>query len=210
MKEIFENGIKFVSLQVVPKSIYNVIFVTFHANPIGGHHYALRKFHKICQRYFWTSMYQYWKIMLAYWRGRYLDHRTVQRSTDLVYGFPIDAPMRVLFVDIDDAGHNINFDGNNHHLIAACVMTGFDVSKSTKDQTSKTLASALMKILLRFGFYYTIVVIKSTSLLNVFTETASLLYIRIHFLYEKNHDPVIVERMNCFLNISQKILQRPW
>ena len=37
MKEIFENLVKYVDLHIVPSLINNIIFVEFHANPIGGH-----------------------------------------------------------------------------------------------------------------------------------------------------------------------------
>ena len=92
----------------------------------------------------------------------------MQRSADLVYGLPINAPILVLFVDIYAAGTDINLDGNSHHLIAACGMNGFSISGSTLDQTARTLASARIKIWPRFGFSHTIVFDKASSFLNFF------------------------------------------
>jgi len=37
MKEIFTNGAKFIKLCIVPASLQNIVFIAFHANPIGGH-----------------------------------------------------------------------------------------------------------------------------------------------------------------------------
>ena len=37
MKEIFSGDTKFVNLQIVPVSMRNIIFIAFHANPIGRH-----------------------------------------------------------------------------------------------------------------------------------------------------------------------------
>ena len=84
----------------------------------------------------------------------------MQRSSDLLYGFSVDAPMQVLFMDIYASGPDISFDGNHHNLIAAYGMTGFSVFGLILEQTTKTLASALIKIWLRFGFFHTIVVEK--------------------------------------------------
>ena len=92
----------------------------------------------------------------------------MQRSADLVYGLPINAPILVLFVDIYAAGTDINLDGNTHNLIAAYGLNGFAISESTLDQTAKTLASARIKIWPRFGFSHTIVFGKASSFINVF------------------------------------------
>ena len=54
-------------------------------------------------------------------------------SADLVYTFPIEMPMGVLFVDIYTAGAEMNFDDNKHYLIAACGMTSFAVSEATPE-----------------------------------------------------------------------------
>ena len=63
MKEIFQDDEKFVKLRIVPSSLYNIIFIAFHANPIGGHLNVYRTYHRIRQRYFWPGMYQYVKRM---------------------------------------------------------------------------------------------------------------------------------------------------
>ena len=61
MKEIFQNDDRFVELKIVPQSSRNIIFVAFHANPIGGHLNAYRTYHRVRQRYFWPGMYTYIK-----------------------------------------------------------------------------------------------------------------------------------------------------
>ena len=84
--------------------------------------------------------------------GCSLSNITQTRSSDLVYGFPIDAPMSMLFVDIYSAGADLNFYGTKHYLIAACGMTSFGICEPTSEQTAAAFAAALMKIWLRFGF----------------------------------------------------------
>ena len=104
MKEIFTNGAKFIKLCIVPASLQNIVFIAFHANPIGGHLDPYRTYHRIRQRYYWPGIYTYVKQLCKACLGCSLSNLTKTRSSDLVYGFPIDAPMRVLFVDIYSAG----------------------------------------------------------------------------------------------------------
>ena len=63
MEEIFENDVKYVDLCIVKSSPINIIFVAFHANPIGDQLNVYRTYHRILQRYFWSGMYQYCKFM---------------------------------------------------------------------------------------------------------------------------------------------------
>ena len=92
--------------------------------------------------------------------GCSLSNITKKRSADLVYSFPIEAPMRVLFVDIYAAGADFNFVGTKYYLIAACGMTSFAIAEHTAEQNSTVFPAALMRIWLRFGFSHTIVVNK--------------------------------------------------
>ena len=108
--------------------------------------------------------------------------------------------MGVLFVDVYAVGANLNFEGNKHYLIAACGMTSFAIGEPSPEQTAISMASSLMKSWLRFGFLHTIVIDKASVFLNVFAETADLLGINIHVLSGENPDPMIVERINRFLN----------
>ena len=45
LEEIYKDDTKYVSLQIVPTSLHNIIFIAFHANPIGGHLNAYRTCH---------------------------------------------------------------------------------------------------------------------------------------------------------------------
>ena len=149
-------------------------------------------------------MYNYVKRLVQACPGCSLSNITQHRAADLVYGFPIDAPMRVLFVDIYSAGADLNFDGTKNYLIACCGMTSFSICEPTLEQTAEAFAAALMKIWLRFGFSHTIVVDKASAFLGVFAATAALLNINIHVLSGENHDPMIVESVNRFSTIASQ------
>ena len=91
-------------------------------------------------------MYSYIKKMCSACPGCSLSSITKSRVADLVYSFPIEAPMKVLFVDIYAAGAEFNFEDTKHYLIAACGMTSFVVCDPTAEVNSTTFVSASMKI----------------------------------------------------------------
>ena len=72
-----------------------------------------------------------------------MSNITKNRSADLVYSFPIEAPMRVLFVDIYAAGAEFNFLVTKHYLIAACGMASFAIAEDTAEQNSTVFVAVL-------------------------------------------------------------------
>ena len=135
IREIFDNDVKYINLRIVPSSQTKIIHVVFHVNPIGWHINVYRTYHRIRQRYFWTGMYQYCKCMYKVFSGYSLSNITQNRCADLVYSFPIKAPMQVLFVNICASGTEINFDVTKHYLIAACGMNSFGICKPQRKKT---------------------------------------------------------------------------
>ena len=61
--EPVRGGSSYTRLQLVPAEFYNIIFVAFHSNAIGGHLNAYRTLHRIRLRYYWPGMYSYIKRM---------------------------------------------------------------------------------------------------------------------------------------------------
>ena len=145
-------------------------------------------------------MYRYVKHMCKRRPGCSLSNIIKNRCANLVYNFPVDAPMQVLFMDIYAAGLEFNFEGTEHYLIAANEMTSFAICEATSEQNAASFAAVLMKSWLRFGVSHTIVVDKDSKFLGVFAKTAALLKINIHVLSGKNHDPMIVKHICRFLN----------
>ncbi len=77
---------------------YNIIFVVFHSNPIGGHLNACHTLHCIRLRYYWPGMYSYIKQLCAACPGCTLANTTKSKSPELVYNFPIEAPFLVFLL----------------------------------------------------------------------------------------------------------------
>jgi hypothetical protein len=145
-REPMRGGSSYTRLQLVPLEFYNIIFIAFHSNAIGGHFNAYRTLHRICLQYYWPGMYSYIKRMCNACPGCALENPTKSKSSELVYNFPIEAPFLVLFVDAYSAGKHSSFDGFEVYLIACCGMTGFATMEPIYHANAKNFASAIMRI----------------------------------------------------------------
>ena len=205
-REPLAGSNSFTRLQIVPPSLRNIIFVAFHSNPIGGHFNAYRTFHRLRLRYYWPGMYKYVERMCRACPGCALSNPTKSRSSELVYNFPIEAPWNVIHVDAYQCGKSQGFEGSEVYVIALCGMCTFSSVESVATANATTFASALMKLQLRFGFSHTIVLDKDKKFYSVFRESCELLKLNTHTLSGGNHDPMLVERFNRYLNKGLKIM----
>eukprot|EP00956_Cyclotella_meneghiniana_P020963 scaffold37640_cov83-Cyclotella_meneghiniana.AAC.2 len=193
-------------LRLVPSSLRNIIFIAFHANPIGGHLSHVRTFRNIRLRYFWPGMYQQIKTLCSKCPGCALANRVTSPAKELTYGFPITAPFMVVHIDGYSAGSGKNFDGESTYLIAACGMTGFAVMEPVSTPDATGFAKCLMRILLRFGLCHTLVLDKASPFLGVFREVCALLQFNTHTISGENHNPMLIERINRFLNKGLRVM----
>jgi hypothetical protein len=127
-------------------------------------------------------------------------------SSELIYHIPIKAPFRVLFVDAYSAEKYSGFEDSEVYLIAACSKTGFSAMEPIPHANSMNFASGIMKIQLRFGFCHTVVLDKDSTFWGVFKEVVDLLQINRHVLLGNNHNHMIVEHVNSYLNKGLKIM----
>eukprot|EP01082_Thalassiosira_pseudonana_P008343 g7453.t1 g7453 contig24:661092-664348(-) len=192
-------------LRLVPTSLRNIVFIAFHSNPVGGHFNAYRTFTRIRLRFHWPGMYGYVTNMCSKCVGCNLSNANVRRSSELVYNFPMDAPMLVLHVDGYSLGKIESYEGTTSYLVAACGMTGFTAIEGVREANSTSFSSAIMRIQLRYGMAHTLVLDKDSKFYSVFRETCDLLGINTHTLSAGNHDGMAVERINRYLNKTMKI-----
>ena len=193
-------------LQIVPVGLRDILFVAFHSNPIGGHLNTYRTLHRLHMHYYWPEMFSYVKRMRHACLECALSNPTRGPSSELIYHFPIEAPFCVLFVNAYSAGKYSGFKGSKVYLIAACGMTGFSAMESIQHANSTMFVSGIMKIQLNFGFCYTIVLDKDSKFFGEFKEAVDLLQINRHILSGGNHNPMLVERVNRYLNKGLKIM----
>jgi hypothetical protein len=69
-----------------------------------------------------------------------------------VYNFPIEAPFLVMHFDAYAAGKHAGFEGSDLYLIGCGRMTGFSCMEPVVNPSAATFASAIMKMLLQYGF----------------------------------------------------------
>jgi hypothetical protein len=75
-------------------------------------------------------------------------------------------------------------------------MCGFACMEPITNPSATTFASAIMRILLRYGFCHTAVLDKDSKFFGVCREALDLLQINCHVLSGSNHNPMLVERIN--------------
>ncbi|KAL7504453.1 hypothetical protein ACHAXN_002097, partial [Cyclotella atomus] len=194
-----------VELQVVPKPLQNIVFCAFHANPIGGHFNSFRTFHRIRLRFFWPRMFTYIEKLCKQCAGCRLANPGINKSSELVYNFPVTEPMAVVHLDAYSAGSLKTYDGVSSYLVAACNMTTFGNMEGIEHADSTSFAAALMKMQLRYGFFRTIVLDKDSKFYSTFKETATLLKMDTHTLSRVNPNAMLVERLNRYFNKILKI-----
>ncbi len=187
-------------LQLVPWEMYNILFIAFHTNAIGGHLNVYHTLHQLRLRFYWPAMYAYVKRMCVACPGCALSNPTRSKSSELVYNFPVEAPFLVMHFDAYVAGKHVGFEGSDAYLIGCCGMCNFACIEPVSKPSSTTFASASMHILLRYNFCHTAVLNKDSKFFGICREALDLLKINCHVLLGSNHNPMLVERLNRYLN----------
>jgi hypothetical protein len=83
-KEPTCSGLSYTCLQLVPQEFYNILFIAFHSNPIGGLMKANRTLHCLRRQHYWPEMYSYIKRMCNACPGCALAN-PMSKSSKLVY-----------------------------------------------------------------------------------------------------------------------------
>ncbi len=179
-------------LQLVPSEFFNILFIAFHTNPIGGHFNTYHTLYHMRLRFYWPGMYKYINRMCRACPGCNLANPTNSKSAGLIYHFPIEAPMMVLHINGYSAGKQVGFEGSETYIIACYGMCTFAAMEPVTNPSANTFASAIMKIILRYGFCQTVALNKDSKFFRVCRESLDLLKINCHVLSGGNHDPMLV------------------
>jgi hypothetical protein len=102
-------------------------------------------------------MYAFVKQICQACPGFALANPTRSRSSELIYNFLIEAPFLVMHFDAYAAGNHAGFEGSECYLIGCCGMSSFACMKPVTNASATTFASAIMKMLLWYGFCHTAV-----------------------------------------------------
>ncbi len=108
-------------------------------------------------------MYDYVKHMCLACPGCALANPNRGKSSELAYNFPIEMPFLVMFFDAYTTSKHAGYEGSECYLIGCCGMCSFACMEPITSALATTLASAIMKVLLCYGFCHTIVLDKDSK-----------------------------------------------
>jgi hypothetical protein len=114
--------------------------------------------------------------------------------------------MMVLHINGYQAGKVSGFEGSTHYLVACCGMCTFAAIEPILNANSTPYASGIMKIILCYGFCHTILLDKDSNFFGICCKALDLLKINYHILSGGNHNPMLVERINRYLNQGLRIM----
>jgi hypothetical protein len=126
-------------------------------------------------------------------------------ASELLYSFPIDAPMNTVHADVWVPGKTVGYDGNTALMIVLCHMTGFVAVEPLKELNSTTFAQSIYTILLRYGICHMIITDADSKFKGEFAGMVKLLKVRHHPVARGHHDAIFVERFNRFLNAGLRV-----
>ena len=84
-------------------------------------------------------------------------------------------------------------------------MSTFAVAEPVAKKSAETYAQALMMIMLCFGLAHTVVLDKDSKFHDILRKSCQLLNINTHTISQKNHNAMIVERLNEYFDKEIKI-----
>jgi hypothetical protein len=163
--------------QLIHAAFWNIVFIAFHSNPLGGRLNAVRTFHQIRLRFYWPNMYSYISCMCHSCPGCALTNLTRAKSSKLIYNFPNEAPFLVLHINGYQAGKELGFEGSSHYLIACCGMCIIAVVELVANANMTTYASTIINIILLLCFCHTCILNKDNKFFWVCHEALNLLQI---------------------------------
>jgi hypothetical protein len=154
-----------IQLQIVPSELRNVIFIAFHANPIGSHFDLYHTFHHIRLRYHWSNMYKYISHFISNCAGCRISNARMRKSSPIIYNFPINEPFKVIHAQVYAVGSEQAFKGKKGHMNVLDGMTGYAISEPllANQMNAAGFSKAIMKILLANGLAHTIVINKDSK-----------------------------------------------
>eukprot|EP00978_Attheya_sp_CCMP212_P028517 scaffold98634_cov62-Attheya_sp.AAC.1 len=155
--------------------------------------------------YTWPGLYSWLKRRILSCAACVLRDGVTRPSSELLYSFPIDAPMVTVHADLWQPGEIEGFDGNTALMIILCHMTGFTVVEPIVKKDSQTFAQAAYKIFLCYGIPHMIITDPDSKFKGEFKEMTKLLKLKHHLVARGNHNAIFVERFNRFLNSGLRV-----
>ena len=84
-------------------------------------------------------------------------------------------------------------------------MSTIAVAAPVTNTSAMVYAQVVLMIMLRFGLDHTIILDADKKFYNTFRQMCELLRLNVHTISGENHNPMLVERANLYLNKGLKI-----
>ena len=139
-----------IKLIIVPIDLRKHVLHCFHTNPLGSHFGLYQTLHCIRLRFHWPWLFKYIKNMIQSCLACILKNGAARTSSELLYTFPLDAPMNTIHVDFWQPGKNHGFEGESGIMDVVCHMTTFAAIEPIKTADSTSFAKAVYKIMMRY------------------------------------------------------------
>jgi hypothetical protein len=134
-------------------------FNVFHGSPICGHFGVYKTLFRIRVRFFWPRCRQDVIDWIKECAHCILADKSVRRHSEVLFSWPVTAPMFALHCDLWSPGSAIADSGAAHLLSAMCDLTQFVVSVPVHDIHAHELTRLLFQeVLLKVGMCGLIVV----------------------------------------------------
>ena len=206
LSEPVSQSTKIVRLTIVPSDLRHHIFASFHSNPLGGHLSLYCTLHRIRLRYHWPQMYKYIKQNIDSCAACLLKNSTARPASELLYTFPLSAPFMTVHADAWVPGKITSHGGYIGLMIVVCHMTGFAAIQPMKVMDSSSFANAVYSILLRYGLSQLVITDPDSKFKGNFKEAFNTtLKIDHHMSARGNHNAILVERFNRYLNSGLRV-----
>ena len=111
---------------------------------------------------------------------------------------------------MDLTGAHKNFEGTNSYFIAAGGMMSFACMEIVTEASVTTYESSMMKIIVRYRNFHTLTIDKEGKFFDVFCEDVDLLQLNCHVLSSQNHNGMLAEQINHYLNKGLCIISNEW
>jgi hypothetical protein len=193
--EPIASSTKQLRLVIGSSDLQQQIFISFHVNPLGGHLGLYYTLLKIRLRFHWPHMYKYIEYKISSCAACVLRSHNSRPASELLYSFPIDAPFLSIHADAWVPGKTNSFD--RYQLLMIVVLI-----EPLKEMNSTSFTKAANAIQLRYGLSHLMIIDTDSKFKGEFVKAAELLKIKLHPVTRGNHDAIMVERFNRFLNSS--------
>ena len=137
--------------------------------------------------------------------GCHMTNSTITKKNIPLYAFPIDAHFRTVHIDIYSLGKTEPFDGYKSLYIVLDHMTALAVIQPVQQLNSDSFLNDFMKILLQHGLCHTEFIDADSKFKATFSEMIDKLQLNKYELSKGNHQAMLVERFNKYLNKTMKI-----